>query len=62
MQLAQTASGDDTDDDPGADDASAGDSDFDTCADAGVEKGALLRSAELERDGGQLFIVALEIV
>src|SRR3954467_15451394 len=58
VQLAQTASDDDT----GDDDASADDSDVDTCADAGVEKGTLLRSAELERDGGQLFIAALEIV
>jgi hypothetical protein len=66
VQLAQTASGDDTaddsGDDTGADDASAGDSDFDTCADAGVKKGTLLRSAEFERDGGQLFFTALEIV
>jgi hypothetical protein len=58
VQLGQTASADDTD----ADDSSAGDSDVDTCSDAGVKKGTLLRSAEFERDGGQLFFVALEIV
>jgi hypothetical protein len=45
-------------DDPAADDASSDDSDVDTCADAGVKKGTLLRSAELE-DG---VFVALEIV
>ncbi len=50
VQLAQTA-----DDDPGADDDPA---DVDTCSDAGVKKGTLLRSAELE-DG---VLVALEIV
>jgi hypothetical protein len=55
VQLAQTASDDDTGD---ADDSSGDDSDVDTCADAGVEKGMLLRSAEL--DNG--VIVALEIV
>jgi hypothetical protein len=60
VQLAQTAS-DDEGDDPGADDSAAGDDDA-TCQDAGVKKGALLRSAELERDGGQLVLVALEIV
>src|SRR4051794_8213365 len=52
VQLAQTA-----DDDPDAEDDSAGD-DVDTCSDAGVKKGMLLRSAELE-DG---VFVALEIV
>ena len=57
IQLGQTA-----DDDTGADDASAGADDTGTCADAGVEKGTLLRSAELERNGGTLVIVALEIV
>jgi hypothetical protein len=63
VQLAQTASDDDTgDDDPGADDSSAGDSDSGTCSDAGVKKGTLLRSAEFERDGGQLSFTALEIV
>jgi hypothetical protein len=51
VQLAQTA-----DDDPDADDP-AGD-DVGTCSDAGVKKGTLLRSAELE-DG---VFVALEIV
>jgi hypothetical protein len=59
VQLHQSAGdGDETgagDDDPGDDDA--GD-DFDTCADAGIEKGTLLRSAEL--DGG--VFTALEIV
>ena len=54
VQLAQTASGDDT----GADDSSADASDTDTCSDAGVEKGALLRSAELENGA----LVALELV
>jgi hypothetical protein len=54
VQLAQTASDDDT----GADDSSAADSDTDTCSDAGVEKGTLLRSAELENG----VFVALEIV
>jgi hypothetical protein len=54
VQLAQTASDDDT----GADDSSADASDTDTCSDAGVEKGALLRSAELENG----VFVALEIV
>src|SRR3954471_5251736 len=49
------------DDDPGADDSSAGDDAAGTCSDAGVKKGTLLRSAELERDGGQLYFVALEI-
>ncbi len=58
VQLAQTADDEDT----GADDASAGADDTNTCADAGVEKGALLRSAEVERDGGTLLFVALEIV
>jgi len=56
VQLAQTASGDD--DDPAADDSSSDDSDSGTCSDAGVKKGTLLRSAEL--DGG--VFVALEIV
>jgi hypothetical protein len=55
VQLAQTASGDD---DPADDDASADDSDVDTCSDAGVKKGTLLRSAELESG----VFVALEIV
>jgi hypothetical protein len=54
VRLAQTGD----EDDPAADDASADDSDVDTCTDAGVEKGTLLRSAEL--DNGVL--VALEIV
>ena len=56
VQLAQTASSDD--EDPAADDSSSDDSGSDTCSDAGVEKGTLLRSAEL--DGG--VFVALEIV
>jgi len=56
VQLAQTASSDD--DDPAADDSSSDDSDSGTCSDAGVKKGTLLRSAEL--DGG--VFVALEIV
>ena len=56
VQLAQTASGDD--DDPAADDSTADDSDSGTCSDAGVKKGTLLRSAEL--DSG--VFVALEIV
>ena len=56
VQLAQTASGDD--DDPAADDSAADDSDSGTCSDAGVKKGTLLRSAELD-DG---VFVALEIV
>jgi hypothetical protein len=56
VQLGQTAS--DDDDDPAADDASADDSDAGTCSDAGVKKGTLLRSAELENG----VFVALEIV
>jgi len=56
VQLAQTAS--DDDDDPAADDSSPDASDVDTCSDAGVKKGTLLRSAEL--DGG--VFTALEIV
>ena len=56
VQLAQTASDDGDDGDDPADDSSAGDSD--TCSGAGVKKGTLLRSAEL--DGG--VFVALEIV
>jgi hypothetical protein len=57
VQLGQTAPSDDEDDADAGDD-SADASDYDTCSDAGVKKGSLLRSAELE-DG---VFVALEIV
>jgi hypothetical protein len=55
VQLGQTAPSDDEDD---AGDDSADASDVDTCSDAGIKKGTLLRSAELE-DG---VFVALELV
>jgi hypothetical protein len=57
---ADDGSADDGGDDLDATVSTVGD-DVGTCTDAGIEKGALLRSAELERDGGRLFIVALEI-
>jgi hypothetical protein len=51
---------DETDVDVGADDSSAGDTTV-TCDDAGLAKGAVVRSAEVERDGGELVLTALEL-
>jgi hypothetical protein len=73
-----SASSDDTgDDDLGADAATVDDGtdevdlgagattsgdDASTCDDASLEKGAVLRSVELENDGGDLLITAVELV
>lgn len=61
---AATVDIDDTVIELGAEDSSfedEGEDDAGTCEDAGVEKGALVRSVELERDGGELFAIAVEL-
>lgn len=51
-----------TDDSETADDASAGDEeDVPSCDDPRLKRGALVRSVEVERDGGTLVAVAIEL-
>ncbi len=50
----------DVGDDPSADGSAAG-ADPATCGDAGVAKGAVVRSVEVERDGSQLVLTAVEL-
>jgi hypothetical protein len=57
---AATVDDDGTDVDRGADDASTDATS--ACEDAGVRKGALVRSATVERRGGELYVTALELV
>jgi hypothetical protein len=58
---AATVDDDPTEVDLGADDATTDDATT-ACEDAGVEKGALVRSATVERRGGKLYVTALELV